>query len=88
MAYKLKTKKVHSVKWDSCVKDVKAKESSVNPYAVCTSSLKEKSFTKKYVIKNIYTGKLVFSSGSKEQAERFLTSHRFRGDSSLRMRVE
>ena len=32
----------HSKKWDDCVRDVKASGSAVDPYAVCTASLKRK----------------------------------------------
>jgi hypothetical protein len=39
--------KVHTAKWDKCVKKVKRKHTAVNPYAVCTASLKEKSFRKR-----------------------------------------
>jgi len=41
-----KRKKVHTAKWDKCVSDVEAKQTSVNPYAVCTKSLGKKSFLK------------------------------------------
>jgi preprotein translocase subunit SecA len=45
MVYKTK---VHTKKWKKCVKEVKAKETNVNPYAVCTSSIgKKESFKKK-----------------------------------------
>jgi len=46
MKYQLKhkRKKIHSAKWDRCVKDVRKKGTAVNEYAVCTSKLKKKSF--------------------------------------------
>jgi len=46
MAYNLKhkRKKIHSAKWDRCVEDVEEKGTAYNPYAVCTSKLKKKSF--------------------------------------------
>ena len=46
MPYKIKGK-IHTAKWDSCVKDVRKKGTAVNPYAVCTSKLGKKSFLKK-----------------------------------------
>jgi hypothetical protein len=47
MTYKLKRrKKVHSAKWDRCVKKVSKKGTAVNPYAVCTRSLGKKSYAK------------------------------------------
>jgi len=44
MAYKIK--RTHSPSWKRCVKKVKRKESRVNPYAICSASLKGKSFKK------------------------------------------
>jgi hypothetical protein len=44
MAYKIK--RTHSPSWRRCVKKVKRKDTRVNPYAVCTSSLGRKSFKK------------------------------------------
>jgi hypothetical protein len=46
MAYKIRKRRVHSAKWDSCVKKVSRKGTAVNPYAVCTKSLGRKSFAK------------------------------------------
>jgi len=47
MLYKIKSKrKVHSARWDRCVKKVARKKSAVNPFAVCTKSLGKKSFVK------------------------------------------
>jgi hypothetical protein len=48
MAYKIrKQRKWHTKKWERCVKKVKRKSKSVNPFAVCTSRLGRKSFTTK-----------------------------------------
>jgi hypothetical protein len=48
MAYKIRRRKrIHTAKWDRCVKKVKAKGTAVSPYAVCTAKLKGKSFLKK-----------------------------------------
>lgn len=49
MTYRLPMKKprkrIHSRAWRSCVRKIKKKdERVVNPYAVCTSRLEEKSF--------------------------------------------
>jgi len=47
MIYKIKTKrKMHSVKWDRCVKKVSRKRTAINPFAVCTKRLGKKSFAK------------------------------------------
>ena len=37
---------VHTMKWDRCVKDVKAKGTAASPYAVCTSMLGERASVK------------------------------------------
>lgn len=48
MKYTIKRKRrIHTAKWDSCVKKVKRKGTAVNPFAVCTSRLGKESFTKK-----------------------------------------
>lgn len=47
MAYKTKRKRIHTKKWDKCVKDVRAKGTTYNEYAVCTKALGKKSFKKK-----------------------------------------
>lgn len=47
MAYKTKRKKVHTEKFDRCVRDVKKKGTAVSAYAVCTKSLGKKAFLKK-----------------------------------------
>jgi hypothetical protein len=48
MAYKIrKRRKVHTTKWDRCVKKVSKKGTAVNPYAVCTKRLGKKSFINK-----------------------------------------
>jgi hypothetical protein len=40
VAYKTK-KKIHTRKFDKCVKEVERKGTAVNPYAVCQKSLGE-----------------------------------------------
>lgn len=47
MPYTTKRKRVHTVKWDRCVKKVRKKRTSANPYAVCTSQLGKESFLRK-----------------------------------------
>jgi len=48
MKYAIQRKRrIHTVKWDSCVRKVKRKGTAVNPFAVCTSQLGKSSFTKK-----------------------------------------
>lgn len=48
MAYKQKrTRKVHTAKWDRCVKKISKKGTAVNPFAVCTAKIGKSSFTTK-----------------------------------------
>lgn len=47
MTYKIrKIRKVHTIKWDRCVKKVNKKGIAVNPVAVCTKRLGKKSYLK------------------------------------------
>ena len=41
-------KKVHTAKWDRCVKDVRKKGTAVDPYAVCTAAMGELAIRKPY----------------------------------------
>jgi hypothetical protein len=47
MAFKIKKprKRIHSARWDRCVKKVKKQSTAYNPYAVCTARLGRKSFS-------------------------------------------
>lgn len=49
MAYlKIKRRKrIHTAKWDRCVKKVRAKGTAINPFSVCTKALGKESFIKK-----------------------------------------
>jgi hypothetical protein len=48
MAYKIKPRRrIHTAKWDSCVKKVGKSGTAYNPYAVCTKRLGRKSFRQK-----------------------------------------
>jgi hypothetical protein len=47
MPYKIKgRKRLHSAKWDRCVRKVSRKGTAVSPYAVCTKALGKKSFSR------------------------------------------
>lgn len=39
MPYKIKSKRIHTKKFDDCVKDVKRKGGNYNAYAVCENSI-------------------------------------------------
>ena len=42
------SKSLHTKKWDDCVKKVKEKSPNVNPYAICSSSIKNAGLKKKH----------------------------------------
>jgi len=42
-----RVKRIHTKKWERCVKKVRKAGTSVNPYAVCTASLGKKAFLKR-----------------------------------------
>lgn len=48
----------------------------------------QKRKVKKYDVYDIYTGKMVYSTEDKHEAKEFITKHRFRGDTSLRLKDE
>ncbi|MGH8401829.1 MAG: hypothetical protein ACRESO_00280 [Gammaproteobacteria bacterium] len=73
---------IHTAKFDKCVRDVRAKGSAYNPYAVCMSSLGEREAVRAghrrknphivYVIcaENIKTGQLAYFTGHSIDTER------------------
>lgn len=49
MSYKIKKKsKIHTNKFDRCVKKVENRGDPVNPFALCQKSLKEKAIKKSH----------------------------------------
>ncbi|MCK9416576.1 hypothetical protein M0Q97_07975 [Candidatus Dojkabacteria bacterium] len=38
----------HTKKWDRCIKAVKEKDPNINPYAICSSSIKDAGIKKQY----------------------------------------
>ena len=45
--FRVKRKRIHTAKWDRCVKKVRKQGKAVNPFAVCTKALGKGSYIKK-----------------------------------------